>query len=323
MRQRRRWFNGSLFATFSVMLGMLKVYQRSGSCLQKIFFMLLYLYMLSLTILSYVIVGLFYAAFSIFIRESFPYDDNGGYKAANVIEYGYLIFLFLVTLLSSAVRIELAETGYKIGSVFMGIFAVLMVYASVKFALEESATGKVSVAMIGIYMLTYLMPLLLNCNRINLPDFLKGVIYVIFLSPTFINIITIYAISNIHTVNWGTRPAVEDKKSGDFKKAEAKKETLYKNFRSNFLIIWLMVNITVCNIVLYFSRESNRVAVFLLAGFLTFVIGIKLISSFLFIAKSWCQNKRISKKQNDFFTRDLEAMKDKPSLNFQFRVIFK
>ena len=46
------------------------------------------------TILSFILVGLFYGAFSIFVRETMPNDDcPNPKKPANLVENIYLLFL--------------------------------------------------------------------------------------------------------------------------------------------------------------------------------------------------------------------------------------
>jgi len=57
--------------------------------------MLLYLYMIVQTILSFVLVGLFFGSFSLFVREVLPsHACPNKIKVGNVVEYIYVIFLF-------------------------------------------------------------------------------------------------------------------------------------------------------------------------------------------------------------------------------------
>ena len=108
------------------------------------------------------------------------------------------------------------------------------------------------------------------------------------MAPTYINIISIYAISNIHNITWGSRPEVKDKKSeSKFNKIEKKLEIDYKNFRSNFLIFWLVVNLLVGNSVTYISRENNEVVILCLAYFLFSLIAFKLLFSSFYIIIQW------------------------------------
>ena len=71
IRQRRRWINGSIFASYHVIWNMYRVKNRSGSCCRKFGFLILYFYILLNVFIGLVIVGLYYAVFSIFVREAY------------------------------------------------------------------------------------------------------------------------------------------------------------------------------------------------------------------------------------------------------------
>jgi len=96
------------------------------------------------------------------------------------------------------------------------------------------------------------------------------------LSPTYVNIFTIYAISNIHDVTWGSRPSVDNEA---FKNVEKKKMILYKDYRSRFLVFWTIVNIIVGNGLIYLW-ESGRVSIiFYIGGFLVLVMFFRILLS--------------------------------------------
>ena len=94
IKQRRRWINGSVFASYHVFWNMCRVTQRKGRCCRKLGFFILYIYMLINMLISFVIVGLYYSAFSIFVRSAFDYSKcQDPKKPANFLENLYLIFV--------------------------------------------------------------------------------------------------------------------------------------------------------------------------------------------------------------------------------------
>ena len=108
------------------------------------------------------------------------------------------------------------------------------------------------------------------------------------MTPTYINILSIYAISNIHNITWGSRPEVKDKKSeSKFNMIEKKLEIDYKNFRSNFLIFWLVLNLLIGNSVTYISRENNEFIILCLAYFIFAIIAFKIFFSSLYTVRQW------------------------------------
>ena len=78
---------------------------------------------------SFVLVGLLYATFSIIVRSAFNYSENSDMtKPANILENIYLTFLSLIVILSTSIsRIEKADCGFKLASLFMGILTYVMV----------------------------------------------------------------------------------------------------------------------------------------------------------------------------------------------------
>ena len=126
--------------------------------------------------------------------------------------------------------------------------------------------------------------------------------YLLYMAPTYINIISIYAISNIHNISWGSRPEVKDEKSeSKFNKIEKKLEIDYKNFRANFLIFWLVLNLLIGNSVTYISRESNEIIILCLAYFLFGMIAFKLFFSSLDTIKQWCKSFTIKRGRDTYF----------------------
>jgi chitin synthase len=297
VKQRRRWFNGSLFATIHVMKSMCRIWgRRWTSFFRNIFYMLLYAYMILLLVLSYVIVGLFYSAFSVFLRAILPSEECLSVtQAANVLENAYLVFMFLCLMLSTTVQVDWAETGFRICSLFMGAFTILMVVCAAFYAFDDDQNAY-AVLLLLIFMASYAVPLLLNFAHLKVADFIKGVVYGIYLSPTYTNIFTIFAISNIHDVSWGSRPGsntMDKNKASKLKAAAAKKDEMYKNYRANFLVIWLSVNIAVGGVVTYASRNGQQDFIFYLGAFLSGVIAVKLICSTIHKVVTWAHILRV------------------------------
>ena len=279
LKQRRRWFNGSLFASLHVLLNMYRIWKRSkSSFLRNTYFMILYMYMILQMLLSLVLVGSFYGSFSIFLRAILPSDNCLSItRTANVLENIYLVFLFMIIIMSTTVNVDWAETGFRICSAVMGLFTLLMVAWSIAYAFQATLAS-VSVIFLALYALSYALPLIMNISHLKVWDFLKGVGYSIYLAPTYINIFTIYAISNIHDVTWGSRPSVQNPA---FKAIEDKKQITYKNYRSNFLVIWLIVNVIVGFIIVYMSRNGQYVIMLIIGIFLMIVLCLKLVFSIL------------------------------------------
>ncbi|CAI2366285.1 unnamed protein product [Moneuplotes crassus] len=293
IKQRRRWFNGSLFATLYVLCHPLRICRRRGK-LRALFYWLFFLYMAINTLAGLLIVGLYYAAYSIFLRSVFSDAKCPDFtKTANILENVYLIFVFLTLILSTCVRLEWCDQFFKAVAVFMGIFSVLMSIAVFISVINLELNYKVYIAVGGV-ICTYILPMIFNFRRLKFLNFMKGTFYIFFMTPTYINIMTIYAISNIHDVTWGSRG------SGDGSKIESKRDKAqridYENFRCNWLVVWLLANITTGWCVVFFSREDQTEYLFLVILALGGIVALKIIFSVCYEIRFWCKNVKMRKR---------------------------
>ena len=241
IRQRRRWFNGSLFSSLHVLRHVCRVWSRKCTSFPRNWlFLLLYFYLLIQITLSFVLLGSFYAVFSIFLRAILPSEICMSLtSAANIILNVYIMLLWLTLLLSTSIDIAWAENGFRFCSFAFGLFAVLMIVCSIMFALNANIQS-ISVILLGAFLFSYLIPLFINIKRLMFFAFIKGILYLTFLSATYINIFTIFSILNIHDVSWGSRQTSENSKM--LYETERKKQVLYKDFRAKFFLFWIMVN---------------------------------------------------------------------------------
>lgn len=191
----------------------------------------------------------------------------------------------------------------------MGCFAIVMLVATIIYALREEFTENYAIIFVVIWSLSYILPLTLNMGKLRTCDFVKGVVYSLFMSPTYVNIFTIFAISNIHDVSWGSRPAVNDPFS---KTAEKKKEESYKNFRSNFLVFWILCNLATGVLIVTLSRNGSDDAIFYIGLVLSIVLTLKIFLSFLHflvsVWHSWRTNRHIKKKKSTVFEKVQTSM---------------
>ena len=138
IKQRRRWTNGTLFASWYV-IDHLNMITRSGhSCCRKTSLFLLYLYMLINFVFSLVLVGSLYASFSIFIRAFFDSEDCSDFGGAKIFESAYLALLFIFTLMSLTNPISKSGWVYSLFVIIFGIFIYISMGFGLKYLWEET-----------------------------------------------------------------------------------------------------------------------------------------------------------------------------------------
>ena len=160
--QRRRWFNGSFFATLHVASRIWSLWNRKKTPCEMfriVFLFTYFLYSIINMILAYVLVGSVYASYSIFLRSVLPNSDCFNMtKLANILENFYLLWLFFIIMLSTTVKINWAETFFRVTSFIMGLLTLWIVVCTVYYCLSGRVKLE-SLIFLGVILMSYLVPL--------------------------------------------------------------------------------------------------------------------------------------------------------------------
>jgi hypothetical protein len=121
-----------------------------------------------------------------------------------------------------------------------------------------------------------------HCAVMNI---LRGVIQFIVLTPSYVNLMLIYANCNIHDCTWGNRPDV-------LSKGEREKEAEFKAYRTKWLCVWILSNAVFA---WFFNTLSTKghgefVLAVLMVGFAILVI--RFIGSILYLFVECCAERR-------------------------------
>mmetsp|Transcript_8982 Transcript_8982/g.8532 ORF Transcript_8982/g.8532 Transcript_8982/m.8532 type:complete len:166 (+) Transcript_8982:1257-1754(+) len=108
----------------------------------------------------------------------------------------------------------------------------------------------------------------------SLCKYFFGVIILVFLGPTYINIIIIYSMANLHDVSWGNRAT-------DDNKGEATKRAL-EQFRSLYLIVWIGLNVVYGYSIIYITDAGQTAFIFVLTFITAGSILVKLVAAVIY-----------------------------------------
>ena len=117
----------------------------------------------------------------------------------------------------------------------------------------------------------------MHINEIRLCRFMFGMLTMLYLAPTFINVFVIYAIANLHDISWGNRPS----QSSAVSKEKHEQKEAYEIFRSKVLIFWVLFNTLFAYAIVYVSRGGHNDYLLLVAVFVAAVLWLRLLFALL------------------------------------------
>ncbi|KAJ3112613.1 Chitin synthase, class 2, partial [Nowakowskiella sp. JEL0407] len=223
--QRRRWLNGSFFATVHSI-----IFRTSHGFLRKIALLIQTFYNLINIIFSWFALAnwyliLFFLTSGIQIRE----QQNGGLKTEGpfygnaswitlVIRNVYLLSIIMIFLASFGNRPQGTKRLY-IGSFFLfALIMAAMLYTSawtiylalpqnheewnrIRVYLSRPAFRDLVLSMMSTYGMYFIVSILHRDPWHMITSFIQYLL----LLPSFVNILTVYAFCNLHDVSWGTK----------------------------------------------------------------------------------------------------------------------
>ncbi|CAO0802047.1 unnamed protein product [Mucor circinelloides] len=229
--QRRRWLNGSFFAGIYALYHWRKVWASDHSYIRKMMFMFEDLYNTYNLIFSWFALGNFYLTFFILTRALAPAEDgqpgltNAPFSANvanllhNILNYIYIILLVIQFIIALGNRPQGSKIAYTGSMVFFALLMIYMMFAAIWITvvgvttIVEDSDGQF-IAMLGqstfrniIISLcsTYVMYFVASFLFLDPWHMFTSFIQYILLSPSYTNVLNIYAFCNTHDVSWGTK----------------------------------------------------------------------------------------------------------------------
>ncbi|KAI9655239.1 MAG: Chitin synthase, class 1 [Alyxoria varia] len=306
--QRRRWLNGSFFAAVYSTAHFYQVFRSGHSFIRKFMFMLEFLYQSLNQLFAWFAIGNFFLVFQI-LTKSLAENELLG-KTGNVLSIIFT-WLYIVTLVACFVlalgnRPQGSNKFYLTMVYFWVILmcyllfaAIFIIVKSIQSTLAENDNhltislifeDEVFVTLIVSLLATYVLYFTMSILFLDPWHMITSFIQYMLLTPTYINILNVYAFCNTHDITWGTKgddkpaklPAANVKPTGGVdvllpsddhdlnsqyeaelrtfstkyavekkKPSEAEKqEDYYKGFRSAVVLVWMFCNLGLAAVVL-------------------------------------------------------------------------
>ncbi|KAL6450681.1 CHS2 Chitin synthase 2 [Candida maltosa Xu316] len=224
--QRRRWLNGSMFAAGYAVFHWTKIWRSNHSLFRKLFLQLEFYYQLITILVSWFSLASFFLVFRILTANLGSSDMN-----FNVGKYLAIIFLwFYVGSVVCTFVLAFGNTPrgtkkfYMVIAIFFAVLMAYMMFAAI-FLAVHTVTSIVSdhkddfkfrdliVSTVSTYLLYFIGAFMYGEPSFMFTSFVQYVL----LSPTYINVLNIYAFCNIHDVSWGTKGVEQARDLGSAK----------------------------------------------------------------------------------------------------------
>ncbi|KAI9730644.1 MAG: Chitin synthase, class 1 [Claussenomyces sp. TS43310] len=311
--QRRRWLNGSFFAAIYAIAHFYQIARSDHSFLRKLMFAIEFTYQTVNMIFAWFAIGNFFLVFRILTTSLGDSDllGNVGTILATVFEWLYAAILLSCFVLALGNRPQGSNKLYMSMVYFWVIIMVYLMFASVfitvksittevhehSFSFSDLWKNQIFFTLIVSLCSTYVLYFVVSFLFLDPWHMFTCFIQYLMLTPTYINILNVYAFCNTHDITWGTKgddkaeklPTAKVKADGKVdvaiptddgdlnaqyaaecrlleakapveKKvvsASEKQEDYYKGFRSTVVLVWIISNIGLAAVVLSTGGQSN------------------------------------------------------------------
>lgn len=316
--QRRRWLNGSFFAAIYALAHFPKLWGSSHSIARQFFLHVEFIYQLLNLIISWFSLSSYFLVFRILTTSLANPDLNfpPGKVLSAVFLWLYLASLVTTFVLSFGNKPKGTERFYLVIVIFFAILMAYMIFAAIFMAIHSIKAIYDSNTVITIQLFfnntefrdlvvatcsTYALYFIASFMYFEPFHMFTSFVQYILLSPSYVNVLNIYAFCNIDDVSWGTKGdtgardlgVIKVREDGKFsviaiseaeinqsylnqlekiktptppaeKKGPHSNEDYYAYVRSMTVLVWMFTNFVIIAVVL----ETGGVADLLTSGLL-------------------------------------------------------
>ncbi|KAF9928600.1 Chitin synthase, class 1 [Linnemannia zychae] len=237
--QRRRWLNGSFFASVYALVHQMDIWRSDHSTARKMFFHLEFFYSFVSLFFSWFALANFYLTFYILgnamvyypegnaeghAPQQSPFGENSaGFWIFTISRYIYILLIIAQFIMSMGNRPQGSNWAYKSS---MGFFAVLMGYmlfgagymtvrgiqevqankpdngqSEAAYLFQNSMFRNTVISLASTYGLYFFASFIF----LEPWHMFHSFIQYLFMVPSYVNILNVYAFCNIHDISWGTK----------------------------------------------------------------------------------------------------------------------
>ncbi|KII92534.1 glycosyltransferase family 2 protein [Plicaturopsis crispa FD-325 SS-3] len=206
--QRRRWLNGSFFAATYAIAHVGQILRSGHSLGRKVVLMCETVYNIINLVFNWFSLGNFYLFFVVLTSSlEAPVFKITGIKYVNsMIQYFMACMIIACFLFSMGNKPQASRWKYKLTSIMLAVAMLYLIVCSALVAIQAAAQGGAAYnVMLLSLTITYGVYLFSSILAFDPWHMITSFIPYILMSPTYINILNIYAFSNLDDISWGTK----------------------------------------------------------------------------------------------------------------------
>ncbi|KZS97339.1 glycosyltransferase family 2 protein [Sistotremastrum niveocremeum HHB9708] len=226
--QRRRWLNGSLFAAIHATVFMLRICTSGHNPLRKLVLQIEFIYNAVQLLFTWTSLANFYLAFFFLVSsatadpktDAFNFLSSGaGHDVFEVILKLYIALLFVVVVCSLGNRPQGSKWTYSLAMILFGFCNIITLWCAgftVYLAVPHTLAGWENIGhliqtnttfreIVVSLAATYGLYLIGSIMHLEPWHMITSFVQYMFLLPSYVNILMMYAMCNLHDVTWGTK----------------------------------------------------------------------------------------------------------------------
>jgi chitin synthase len=226
--QRRRWLNGSLFASIHATVFWFRIWTSGQGFFRKIILQIEFIYNAIQLFFTWTSLANFYLAFFFLVSsataspktDAFNFLSQGaGKDVFEVVLKLYIALLFVIVVCSLGNRPQGSKWIYSIAIVLFGLCNVISLWCAgftVYLAVPHTLAGwedfphlvetnKTFREIVISLAATYGLYLIASFMHFEPWHMFTSFLQYMFLLPSYVNILMMYAMCNLHDVTWGTK----------------------------------------------------------------------------------------------------------------------
>ncbi|KAG0051482.1 Chitin synthase, class 1 [Gryganskiella cystojenkinii] len=228
--QRRRWLNGSFFAAIYALTHSSNIWRSDHNFMRKMWFHIEFLYNFVSIVFSWFALGNMYLTFFFLTRSLSdpaidPFGNGWGDKIYEVMRYLYIFLICTQFICSMGNRPQGSKATYTMSMLafalimgYMLFAATLITVKSLQVALAGLDQGQTALKTLDTIiknaafrdiilslLSTYGLYIIMSLLYFDPWHMITSFVQYMFMMPSYVNILNVYAFCNTHDVSWGTK----------------------------------------------------------------------------------------------------------------------